>query len=145
MAACTKLLEPLYDLMLKKILSSGYVQADETAIKVLDTNKKGDTHKGWMWLYYAPEQKMVYFNYRKGRGQNGPKEILKGYEGYLQVDGYTVYDIIGKDPNIKLAGCLAHVRRKYFDAKKTFPIEANKVLGLIKKIYLLERSTRKRN
>lgn len=139
MAACTKLLEPLYNLMLEKILASGYVQADETGLKVLDTNKKGDTHKGWMWLYYAPEQKMVYFNYRKGRGQHGPKEILKGYEGYLQVDGYTVYDIIGKDPNIKLAGCLAHVRRKYFDAKKNFPMEANKVLGLIKKIYLLER------
>lgn len=115
MAACTKLLEPLYRLMLQNLLESGYVQADESPIKVLDSEKKGDTHQGYMWVYHSPVNNIVVFNYRKGRGQHGPKEILKDYQGFLQVDGYTVYDKIAKlNPSIKLASCLAHVRRKVF-------------------------------
>jgi len=140
MAACTKLLEPLYEKMLEQVLSSGYVQADESPIKVLDSTKKGDSHRGYMWIYYSPQKDVVIFNYRKGRGQHGPKEILKNYQGFLQVDGYSVYDKIAKiNPSIELAGCLAHVRRKYFDAKKEDPVRAEFVLNLIREIYHQER------
>lgn len=146
MAACTKLLEPLYNKMLEQVLSSGYVQADESPIKVLDSTKKGSSHQGYMWIYYAPQKDVVIFNYRKGRGQHGPKEILKDYQGFLQVDGYSVYDKIAKiNPSIELAGCLAHVRRKYFDARKEDPAKAEFVLNLIKKIYLQERQLKDAN
>ena len=40
------LLEPLYEVHRKQVLSSDYLQADETPIKVLDKAKKGTTHKG---------------------------------------------------------------------------------------------------
>jgi len=146
MAACTKLLEPLYKKMLDQVLSSGYVQADESPIKVLDSEKKGDTHRGYMWVYYTPTDKIVIFNYRKGRGQNGPKEILKNYQGFLQVDGYNVYDKIAKlNPSIELAGCLAHIRRKYFDAKEEHPEKTKYILGLIRDIYIQERELKQRN
>ena len=146
MAACTKLLEPLYEKMLEQILSSGYVQADESPIKVLDSEKKGKAHQGYMWVYYTPVNKIVIFNYRKGRGQHGPKEILKNYQGFLQVDGYTVYDKIAKlNSSIELAGCLAHVRRKYFDSKDEHPERAKFVLNLIRDIYLQERELKQTN
>jgi len=129
-----------------QVLLSGYVQADESPIKVLDSEKKGDTHRGYMWVYYTPIDKIVIFNYRKGRGQNGPKEILKNYQGFLQVDGYNVYDKIAKlNPSIELAGCLAHIRRKYFDAKEEHPEKTKYILGLIRDIYIQERELKQRN
>ncbi|MBK7968147.1 MAG: transposase [Bacteroidetes bacterium] len=33
-----------------------------------------------------------FFDYRKGRGREGPQELLKNFKGYLQTDGYGVYD-----------------------------------------------------
>src|SRR5690606_18473249 len=45
------LLEPLYELMKRRILASNYLQADETGIKVLDSERKGSSHQGYLWAY----------------------------------------------------------------------------------------------
>lgn len=74
-AVCT-LLEPLYKLLKEKVLDSGYLQVDESPIKVQDADKKGATHRGYQWVYHSPEEKLVYFDYRKGRGENGPKRNI---------------------------------------------------------------------
>lgn len=140
MSGCCQLLEPLYNTLKQKILESDYIQADESPIKVLDSNKKGSTHQGYQWVYHDPVQKQVLFNYRKGRGQNGPKELLAGYNGYLQCDGYTVYDKIGANPKITLSGCLAHARRKFHDALDNDKKRAEKALVIFRKMYLEERA-----
>lgn len=147
MAGCCKLLEPLYNTLKQKILDSDYIQADESPIKVLDSDKtcaepsrsKGKSHQGYQWVYHDPVERLVLFNYRKGRGQNGPKELLAGYKGYLQCDGYSVYDKIGADPNITLAGCLVHARRKFHDALDSDKKRAQIALELFRKIYTQER------
>jgi hypothetical protein len=90
-AACA-LLEPLYDALKAQVFSSSYIQCDETPIRVLDKQKKGETHRGYHWVYHSPESKMVLFDYREARGREGPKELLKNYRGYLQTDGYGVYE-----------------------------------------------------
>lgn len=140
MASCCKLLEPLYNALKQKILSSGYIQADESPIKVLESDKKGSSHQGYQWVYHDPIGKLVLFNYRKGRGQNGPKELLVDYNGYLQCDGYTVYDKIGAAPNITLAGCLVHARRKFHDALDNDKKRAEKALAIFREMYLQERN-----
>lgn len=132
------LLEPLYNLLKQKVLQSGYVQVDESPIKVQDADKKGATHQGYQWVYHSPEQKLVYFDYRKGRGENGPKEILEKYEGLLQCDGYGVYDKIGKKKGIQLAGCLVHLRRKYYEAKDNDKAMSDYALDIFKRIYQME-------
>lgn len=142
MASCCQLLEPLYNTLKQKILTSHYIQADESPIKVLDSDKKGKAHQGYQWVYHDPVQKLVLFNYRKGRGQHGPKELLAGYTGYLQCDGYTVYDKIGTDPKITLAGCLVHARRKFHDALDSDKKRAQIALALFREIYLKERTIR---
>ena len=53
----------LYEQLLFDIKTKGYLQVDETKIKVLDSNKKGTTHNGWYWVYYAPLDKIVLFDY----------------------------------------------------------------------------------
>lgn len=136
---CCKLLEPLYNALKQKILSSDYIQADESPIKVLDKDKVKTSHQGFQWVYHDPLQHLVLFNYRKGRGQNGPKEILADYKGYLQCDGYTVYDKIGQQDGITLVGCLVHARRKFFDAQDNDAKRAKHALALFAKIYAFDK------
>ncbi|HFC00235.1 MAG TPA: IS66 family transposase, partial [Phaeodactylibacter sp.] len=136
-ASCT-LLKPLYDLLVKKLLETDYLQADESPIKVLESEKKGATHQGYMWVYRNPMHKIIVFQYRKGRGANGPKEMLSKHKGYLQTDGYKVYDKIAKAANFELLGCWSHARRKFFEALKYDKKRSTFVLSIIKKMYFHE-------
>lgn len=136
---CAVLLEPLYNTLKQKILSSNYIQADETPLKVLDKDKMRSTHQGYQWVYHSPEHQLVLFNYRKGRGQEGPKEVLENYQGYLQCDGYKVYDKFGLQEGITLVGCLVHARRKFFDAQDNDPERAKHALTIFAKIYATEK------
>lgn len=82
----------------------------------------------------------MLFNYRKGRGKNGPKELLAYYNGYLQCDGYPVYDkIVEKSKGITLAGCLVHARRKFHEALDNDKNRAEKALTIFRDIYKEER------
>ncbi|MBK8636575.1 MAG: transposase [Saprospiraceae bacterium] len=65
----------------RQVLSSGYLQVDESPIKVLDSDKPGSTHQGYQWVYHSPERRLVLFDYRKGRGMHGPKEYWKTIMG----------------------------------------------------------------
>ena len=140
-AVCT-LLKPLYAKLKQKILQSDYLQADESPIKVLDSDKKGKAHQGYQWLYHDPVEGLVLFDYRKGRGQSGPKEILSDWSGTLQTDGYAVYDkIVKKHPDITLIGCAAHARRYFFQAKDNNPA-AEVALTYFGQVYSVERHIR---
>ena len=141
---CCLLLEPLYNALKQKIISSDYIQADESPIKVLDKDKTRSTHQGYQWVYHSPLHNLVLFNYRKGRGQEGPKEMLENYQGYLQCDGYKVYDKFGLQENITLVGCLVHARRKFFDAQENDPQRAKYALAIFAKIYHKEKQLKEK-
>ena len=56
-----------------------------------------------------------------GRGGKYATEILQGFDGILQVDGYAGYNRLldrQKNGDIKLAYCWAHARRKLYDVAK---------------------------
>ncbi len=141
-AASCELLTPLYEKLMQNVQQSGYIQADETPIKVLDKDKKRDTHKGYYWVYHSPTTKSVCFQYRKGRGREGPKEFLKDFQGAIQADGWQVYDKYEKREGITLLGCLAHVRRKFEEAQDNDRSKAAHVLAEIQKLYAIERKAR---
>ena len=65
-----------------------------------------------------------------------PKELLINYKGWVQCDGFKTYDKLDRIlPNIKLAGCWVHARRKYHEAKNNDPKRAAYALGLFKEVY----------
>lgn len=142
-AGCT-LIEPLYTVLKKEVLSSNYLQVDETPIKVLDKNKKGATHRGYYWVYYDPVKKIVLFDYRMGRGRDGPQEMLSDFEGHLQTDGYSVYEKFNNE-KIKLLHCMAHARRKFEEALGNDNDRAAFVLSCMQKLYAVERICREEN
>lgn len=137
-SVCT-LLHPLYEVLKRKILESGYMQVDESGISVLDQDHPKGIHKGNMWVYYAPPFKWVCFHYRKGRGKNGPREMLSGYQGILQSDGWHVYDEYADVPGIALAGCLAHARRYFDKSRQSQKVKSEEALALFQRIYAQER------
>lgn len=136
------LLEPLYEVLKAKVLSSHYLQADETPIKVLDKDKKGTTHRGYHWVYHAPVERLVLFDYREGRGREGPQEILNHFTGHLQTDGYAVYQDFDTKPGITLFHCMAHARRKFDEAKDNDLARASYALTEIQKVYAIERQAK---
>lgn len=140
-ATCA-LLEPLYELHRRLVLGSNYLQVDETPIKVLDKDKKGTTHRGYHWVYHAPQERLVLFDYREGRGGEGPQECLKGFKGYLQTDGYAVYVDFANNPGVTLLNCMAHARRKFDEAKDNDLARASHVLAEMQKLYALERQAK---
>lgn len=137
-----ELLDPLYEALKKQVLAADYLQVDETPIKVLDKDKKGTSHRGYHWVYHAPIQKMVLFDYREGRGREGPGECLKDFKGYLQTDGYAVYEAFDKKADITLLHCMAHARRKFDEAKDNDLTRASYVLTEMQKLYALERQAK---
>ena len=143
--AIGRLLKALYEAHKKKVLMSIYLMADETPIRVLESDKPGSTHKGYHWAYYDPVNKLVLFDYRPGRGKEGPKEILKNFKGHLQTDGYAVYDEYGSKAGITLMHCWAHARRKFAEAQDNDRARADYVLAEIQKLYALERELKQTN
>jgi transposase len=143
-ASCS-LLEPLYETLKTQVLASSYVQVDETPIPVLDIQKKGETHRGFHWVYHGVEAKLVLFDYREGRGREGPLKLLKSYQGYLQTDGYAVYEQFEAREDIVLVGCMAHARRYFEHALDNDRPRAEKVLLWMQELYSVEREAREQN
>jgi transposase len=143
--SCCNLLEPLYKELESQVMASPYIQADESPIRVLDKDLEGSSHQGYQWVCYSVSKKMVLMKYSKGRSIDGlVKDLFMSYKGLLQCDGYAGYDAIATmNADIELSGCLAHVRRKYFDAQTNDKARSQHVLNLIQKMYLLERDINK--
>jgi len=140
-----KLIEPLYDSLKKQVLASDYLHADETPIKVLDKDKKGETHRGYYWVYHNSLSDLVLFDYQPGRGRDGPQTILKDFKGHLQTDGYAVYGIFEERKDITLLHCMAHARRKFYEAQDNDALRARHVLEQMQLLYEIERKAKEKN
>src|SRR5690554_98761 len=143
--AICHLLWPLYENLKRRILAQGYLQVDETPIQVLDKTKKGKTHRGYHWIYHSPLEKSVLFDYQPGRSREGPRQMLKGFKGYLQTDGYGVYDFIAKRKDIIHVNCMAHGRRGFETALADDREKAEYALEMFQKVYAIERKAREEN
>jgi hypothetical protein len=83
---------------------------------------RGSNHLAYLWQYGRP-QGAVVFEFRMGRGREGPKRFLEKFDGLLQSDGYAAYDSVG-GPKMVHAACWSHARRKFIEAVKLHPGDA---------------------
>ena len=120
-------------------MNADYIHADETTIRVMDSDKKGSTHQGYYWVYQSHVDRLVLFEYQRGRGKDGPQEMLKYFKGYLQTDGYQVYEEFGKQASIALIHCMAHARRKFVDALINDKNRSEYVLTEMQRLYAIEK------
>lgn len=135
-------LMPLYNLLQDKCLEKNYLQMDETTVQVLNEKGKSNTSKSYMWLRHLPgANPIILYDYAPTRAGSVPLELLEGFKGALQVDGYDGYSAACKKYNLARLGCWDHVRRKFFDASKTKNGKSigKKGINLIDKLYKIEK------
>lgn len=131
-------IEPLYTSYKNHLLEAKYLCADETPIPVLVKEKKGETHRGYFWVYYDPLGKITIFDYRKSRSREGPCDFLANFSGILQVDGYDGYNEVISRNGIMRAACMDHVRRKFEQALSNDHERAKHALDTLRMWYKLE-------
>jgi len=136
-----RLLEPLYDAMVHVVMQNGYLQADETPTRVLDKSKD-KCHLGYYWVYHAPLKKMVVFDYQRSRNKAAPKKILDNFHGYLQTDGYAVYNQYSYKKEVTHLACWAHARRYFEQALLQDKIRAEFTMHKIQALYKIEREAK---
>jgi transposase len=114
-----ELLIPMVAAMRQELISGSYIQADETPVDVQTREGRGQNRRAYLWQYSRPGGTVV-FDFRLGRGRDGPKRFLGQFEGILQTDGYAAYDQIGGTRMVH-AACWAHARRQFFEALQLNP------------------------
>ncbi len=111
----------------------------------------GKTKRGYLWAYYDPITKNSLFEWHAGRGHEclldflgyDPETKTISFEGTIQCDGHSAYRAIAAlFAGIMLAGCLAHIRRKFVDAMPEKPELILPILLAIQQIYFIEKQLR---
>lgn len=137
---------PMRDALIRILTASGYVQADETPVQVMDEPNRKNTSISYMWLYRSakPDKPVVLFDYRETRQADWPKEILNGYKGYLQTDGYRGYDWVEGKSDIIHLGCMAHARRPFVELVKLAKTtgKSHQAVAYFQKLYAIEKVAR---
>lgn len=141
-AQSAEVLEVVYTSLKSEVIASNYIQADESPIPVLDNQVKGKTHRGFYWVYHAPLLNLVLYEYQPGRGREGPNQMLEKFSGFLQSDGYVVYDGFRSRTDITLVGCMAHARRGFEKALDSDRQRAQEALRRIQELYSIEQLAR---
>ncbi len=135
-------LQPLVDLMRKRVLQSSVVHTDDTTIPVQDKSLPR-TRTGRFWVYCGDAENLYsVYDFTPTRQRAGPESFLKDYRGYLQADAYGGYEGLYRSQDIQQVSCWAHARRKFFEARTVQPSSAHRALLFIKKLYGVEREAK---
>jgi len=146
MRQCAELVAPLAGLMKERVLSSKVVQTDDTPVPVLDPELPR-TRTGRIWTYVGDAlHPYTVYDYTPDRCRDGPDKFLKDFHGYLQADAYSGYDQIYQEPGrgITEVACMAHARRKYFEAQSSEVMRSTVMLAYFHLLYDVEREAREK-
>ncbi len=137
----SELLEPLWELMHRRLLMLDHLAADETTTPMVDRTRPGSGAKTtYLWQYFGFDQSAApytVFDFALTRAHTAPLALLGDFHGTLLTDGYSGYRPL---PGITQAGCMAHARRKFDEAMATSPVIAARAVALIGKLYEVERA-----
>jgi transposase len=136
----------IYESLRAEIRSSGYLQADETPVPFQNPGN-GKCGTGHLWTYRAAERG-VLFEWFPSRAADCLAKMLSLFRGQLQSDGYAAYEGFYHKPEhqhlraqVELAGCWAHARRKFFEAREESQL-AVQALADIQRLYRIEADLR---
>jgi len=136
---------PMAAAMGRELVGGTYIQADETPVDVQMHDRRGKNHQAYLWQYSRPGGSVV-FDFQLGRGRDGPKKFLAGFNGILQTDGYAAYDKVG-GPKLVHAACWSHSRRKFYEAHQVCPGESvsKGIVLLINDLFGIDAEARAQN
>lgn len=137
-----ELLRPIAARILALVAASDVVLADETTMPMHSTiRSKKKPKRTYLWTFVS--ENFVAYRFSPSRSGATPSEVLGGTKGTLVVDAYTGYNAVTGVDGRTRAGCLAHARRKFFDASGSHP-EAHVALDIIRDVYRVEHEAKER-
>ena len=136
------LLEPVYDCMSEFVLSQDFIQADDTSLAI-KAGPKEKVSKGYLLAYGIPYGEVI-FKVINSKSQEECCRPLAGFTGVLQADATAGFKPLYESGLVRHAGCMAHARRRFYDARKQAPEEAKEVLRLIRDLYKIEAEAREK-
>lgn len=142
--ACEDIMSLLHD----EVRGGPLINADETTVQVLKEPGRSAQTKSYMWVFRggSPDKPVVVYQYHPSRSAEVAKVFLRDYKGVVQTDGYAGYNFLDRWEDVLHVACWAHVRRKFYEAKKASankkPGSADKALAMIGRLYQLERQAK---
>ena len=143
-------LRPIGEAIKAELTDAAVLQIDETPASYLSPGH-GKSKTGYYWVYLDPGHGTVYYDWQLSRGHECLGEILgidehRGtarFGGTIQCDGYAAYTAFAsRYGGIRLGACLAHIRRKFWEARKEAPETALPILLAIQRLYEIEAQLR---
>ena len=164
LVASAAVLRPLAEYLQRVVLASDIVGTDETRVTLLlpatipqvdpadpksqrvhevlsEAAAKGRRSvSARMWAYRSVTEPVTVFDFTVSRHRDGPDLMLADFRGTLIADCYSGFEGIALRSNgrIRRAACVAHARRKVFEAKETYPLEASLLLAKFQQLYDIE-------
>jgi transposase len=159
------LLEPIYQAMKDDMLKSKVIHTDDTPVSVLEDKPPKENsqappggslaekeaqaddpvgsrkaRQGRLWVYVGDDaHPHTIFDYTPDRKGERPREFLSGWQGFLQADAYSGYDKMYKHNHVVEVACMAHARRKFFEAQDSDKDGAMTALAYIRRLYMVEK------
>lgn len=147
LAACAKILRPLYERMKSIVLQSRVLHTDDTKVKIHDP-PPGATDLGRLWVYLGdPQHPCNVFDFTPNRRRDGPVKFLEPFQGFLQADAFSGYDSLYLPHSASADGaarivevaCNAHARRKFHEARTSDAARSHQALAWYGQLYEIER------
>lgn len=135
-------MRPVAQRLTEMLMKSGYVQIDETSVRVMIKPTNGKSTIGQMWLRHSPEQKIVSFAYDRHKNGDAAHRLLNGYRGILQSDGYVVYTTYSKEEGVIHAGCNAHARRGFEESWNNDKERSAHALEIYRELFTIEKEAK---
>ena len=137
-ANVSEALMPLFKAMEGEVMNCGILHADETHVAMLEPGS-GKARCTWIWVRRTGlGPPLTVFHFALDRSKATANGLLGDFGGTLIRDGYAAYG----DLPAEAAGCWAHCRRKFFEARDSHPEYAASALELVKRLYAHERQAR---
>lgn len=129
---------PLVDRLRTRVAAMSIVLADETSFKIADRDKRG-----FVWVFHGHDDEtdaqLALYVCATSRSGDTAAKLLGGTEGALIVDGYTGYNDVTDPEGRERGGCMSHLRRKFFEARASAPVDADEAIALIRELFMIER------
>lgn len=139
-------LQPLIDKLHSVQMNSGYIQADETTLQVLNEKEKSAKSKSYIWLKASQDKyPIVLMYYSSNRSATTAEFLFNGFTGYMQTDGYPGYNSVASKEGVTQLGCWAHARRKFMDIIKSGACDeiskkyAQELVEMVAGLYKIEK------
>lgn len=137
---CAILAKGIVDACWKDALdNANVICTDTTGVLV----QNADACKRGHFFVAIADRDYVFFHYTPKHTSDVPRAMLKGFRGYVQADASSVYDaMFGAEGAPIEVGCLAHARRKFFEAVRENREPSLTAIGLFGRLFTVEREIR---